>query len=432
MAAMPLECIESQVGTASPAGHVSVASSRLLGFWFLRFTYFGLDKDKALKQHYGASQGQMQTAFRTDEMGLYNMLVSFSKTYQATDPRDKIYAFLGLQILQDVVPDYDVSPETLYTQCTSSYIRKFLGTDRKQLIHERQRKGHNSRIMGLIYSAGTMNQSLLRLPSWVPDLSVEHYMRSFWQNSLECSCSNEVHRIYSAGGGDDVAQIELLQDFRVRLPAKYFDLVTEAGAAEYSQLPPHKINTSTVVSRNLGPWMHESTQIAQRGATIYPVYPTGESMQHAFERTVIANANSKGHDATTQEVKQLHEQLKIMLNHPSQFDLFIRTYHSGKRSPRGEASLPLALHLRPLTSVAHGRVFIRTAKGYYGVAPRGVQAGDSIVVVPGGCTPMVLREAGHGLEGSEFQFLGDCYVHGIMKGEVMRKMEVPIDDVILR
>jgi hypothetical protein len=178
--------------------------------------------------------------------------------------------------------------------------------------------------------------------------------------------------------------------------------------------------------------MHESTQIAQRGATIYPVYPTGESMQHAFERTVIANANSEGHDATALEVKQLHEHLKMMLDHPSRVDLLIRISRSGKRFPHSDPSLILALHLRSLTSVAHGRVFIRTAKGYYGVAPRGVQAGDSIVVVPGGCTPMILRKAGHGLEGSEFQFLGDCYVHGIMKGEVMRKMEVPIDDVILR
>lgn len=103
-----------------------------------------------------------------------------------------------------------------------------------------------------------------------------------------------------------VAQVETLGHSRVRLPAKYFDVVSEAGMAEYVQLAPNKSTKATINSNNLRSWMHESRQIAQRGAAIYPMYPTGGSMQDAFRRKVIANAIREGCDATSEEVEDLH------------------------------------------------------------------------------------------------------------------------------
>ncbi|MBE7181285.1 MAG: hypothetical protein INR71_08765 [Terriglobus roseus] len=55
---------------------------------------------------------------------------------------------------------------------------------------------------------------------------------------------------------------------------------------------------------------------------------------------------------------------------------------------------------------------------------RGAKVGDVIVAAVGGFHPYVLRQAGEdaesstdSLRGKEFTYIGDCYLHGVMKGE---------------
>ena len=50
-----------------------------------------------------------------------------------------------------------------------------------------------------------------------------------------------------------------------------------------------------------------------------------------------------------------------------------------------------------------------------GVVPGGSQVGDGIVVVKGGCVPFIVRESEE-REGRR-RLVGECYVHGVMKGE---------------
>jgi hypothetical protein len=53
--------------------------------------------------------------------------------------------------------------------------------------------------------------------------------------------------------------------------------------------------------------------------------------------------------------------------------------------------------------------------GYAGRGPSTFQPGDKVVHIFGYASPLVLR-----LVGSHYELVIECYVHGIIHGEVMR------------
>ena len=59
-----------------------------------------------------------------------------------------------------------------------------------------------------------------------------------------------------------------------------------------------------------------------------------------------------------------------------------------------------------------------TETGYMGLGPAMMQTGDKVCIVFGCRTPMLLREAG-----DAYHFVGECYVHGMMMGEMMAELE---------
>jgi len=67
-----------------------------------------------------------------------------------------------------------------------------------------------------------------------------------------------------------------------------------------------------------------------------------------------------------------------------------------------------------LRGTTRKRMF-QTNTGYLGLAHRSVQENDRVFVLMGGETPFVLRPFG----GKFFGFGGECYVHGIMDGEML-------------
>jgi hypothetical protein len=65
------------------------------------------------------------------------------------------------------------------------------------------------------------------------------------------------------------------------------------------------------------------------------------------------------------------------------------------------------------------RRLVTTEGGYIGVAPRPVQHGDVIAVLFGCSAPLVLRADSSGARDT-YEIVAECYVHGIMDGEVPR------------
>ena len=63
-----------------------------------------------------------------------------------------------------------------------------------------------------------------------------------------------------------------------------------------------------------------------------------------------------------------------------------------------------------------------TAQGYLGLSQEGFRIGDVVCIFSGGDVPYLLRQAMPPHDGM-FQFLSECYVHGVMDGEAMNNLE---------
>jgi hypothetical protein len=65
-----------------------------------------------------------------------------------------------------------------------------------------------------------------------------------------------------------------------------------------------------------------------------------------------------------------------------------------------------------LTVISRNRKLALTRRGYLSLVPGSAEPGDVIVILDGGDTPFVIRK-----REENWELLGECYVHGAMKGE---------------
>ncbi len=65
-------------------------------------------------------------------------------------------------------------------------------------------------------------------------------------------------------------------------------------------------------------------------------------------------------------------------------------------------------------SASEGRILARTTRGYYVLGPAALETGDTVCVLFGAKVPFCLRPVDE-----RFLLVGECYVHGLMKGEAM-------------
>jgi hypothetical protein len=70
--------------------------------------------------------------------------------------------------------------------------------------------------------------------------------------------------------------------------------------------------------------------------------------------------------------------------------------------------------LRLMGAFSSGRRGILTKKGWFVLSSGHVKVGDVLILLEGGKTPYVIRNT---TRENEYQFVGDCYIHGIMHGE---------------
>lgn len=67
-----------------------------------------------------------------------------------------------------------------------------------------------------------------------------------------------------------------------------------------------------------------------------------------------------------------------------------------------------------MQEVHKGRRICATVAGYFGIATCDTEKEDLLAVFEGFGMPFVLRR-----KGQEFMLIGECYIHGVMDGELM-------------
>lgn len=340
-----------------------------------------------------------------NEDSLVSYVLTMARDCEATDHRDKLFAFHHLVRLWNR-PDYGMDIELLYKLFAVQYLQRIayaiseFSCDEVKLF---------KRQLEFVYSAGLCNQRL-NLPSWTPDWSVPWQARPLW---LDAKC-------YSAGGSDlkelaPVKEVDVNGEHQFRLPvsAKLFDRVLAAG----SEALRLSSRGSQELPEALRAWLFKSKSILHVNRNRPRPY---DDENVAFARTITAEQDQSGNKLTIEDSTARYETLLEFLRQadddaprPSNAHEHDRLYYS-------------------VASFLRGRVFFLTEKGYFGLAQEGVAWGDRIAIVRGAPVPFVFRPGlSTGVHSQEYRTLCECFVLGIMDGEAWADDSIPKETVVL-
>ena len=325
-----------------------------------------------------------------DDPQLLDLLL-MSRGLGATDPRDKVYALLGLG-KHDIDPDYSVSPESVFIDFALQTIGIVTNMHARRKVASLELSSHHRevrRAMILISCAGRHHQKL-NLPSWVPDWTVNLSSRPLIFGVGE----------RFAAGGDKLGVFDWQPDFGFQLCGKLLDTVAVVGSV---RLDYESDQSSTNPHDTIQLWWQESLQIA-----------------------LARIARSPGSAMNGDAFEALRRDLSICKH-----GYFVASSLKGRRnSLLDELDTSDEMHSASQTLTlgpTRGRNVFISATGYLGLAPHGTGEGDLIFVIMGADVPFVLRPYDDG-----YELVGEAYVQGVMDGEVIRMEHIPVQDIMIR
>ena len=288
---------------------------------------------------------------------------------KCTDPRDRVYAALG--ILSDsakanIIPDYSQTLENVY-----------LGVVKYVLEHYPE--GHRLDFLGYVLSPAApkdseddsegTQQSIAAIPSWVPDWrtsTVGDIIPDFFHQSYKAP---DIHPDHTDRG--DTRQI--IDEAHSIMYNASGGFATEARICERTLIVSgFMVDTIIKVSLIREDWSPQPAGIVH----FFKIpYPTGESSETAYRATLV-----------TDTTRALFTQSQYRRRRFGLFDI--------------NEVVPLS------------RGLFWTRSGYIGVGSVDVLVGDCVVGLFGGQVLYILRMCRE--EEVKFKFICECYVHGLM------------------
>lgn len=372
-------------------------------------------------------------------------LLELAKYFETQDPRDKVYALLGLA--QDakalgIRPDYGVSWIDVYKSTVMRMIETYgvldvLGAPKTGRIdHEASNK--------------LLEIETRPLPSWVPDW---RYSRVEIENLGGVRSHNQ--RYYAAGSSK--ARVILHEQDKNLLGVSGYgvDRVAECSIAEPSDggsslegletgegdlsFMLYYIYRVNVSNFNFIYQGLDRRRTARASTT--ESYTVGtESKEDAYWQTLAAGYKFES-DEELAEAKTLYYKWNSHFLHLGRFWSWVPHTATNVVLLAAAAGTMIKLLLkevlyqfswfrRPSTEEQKdatfrkfmaGTVFrklVRTERGYFCMAPITADIGDEIVLFEGGRLPFMLRRSE---KSQNWELLGDCYVHGMMSGELFEQ-----------
>ncbi|EGN92503.1 hypothetical protein SERLA73DRAFT_164031 [Serpula lacrymans var. lacrymans S7.3] len=268
-------------------------------------------------------------------------LLKITHFFKATDPRDKIFALLGMT---DKETQECVQPNNFFSWTLNNPDPR-LG----DAVHSRPNK---------VYAAGEAE-----LAGLVANIRFNE--------------SDEM--IVDGVELDSIAQMDLMM---------LFDL------DEYSK-QGDRVPTPKIVEKPKAEAVMGSAE----------PYIAGGSQRSAFYRSILLDCRVPYLDAESATPKRLLESrtepVHILPKSAEEVDALL---HNMSESLR----------------LLNGRCFFTTTAGYMRIGPRTARCGDKVCVLLGSELPFVLRE----IESKCFRMIGECYLHGIMDGEIMEEVRM--------
>jgi hypothetical protein len=300
-------------------------------------------------------------------------LVKHGNTINATDPRDHVYGLLGLVAevnKADIPIDYNLTTGEVFAKATLAMIREY-GMDVLSFSHH--------------YAYFEGNQ----IPSW----SVDWF--SFPFSAIHKHGNFQAHRELRF----DKSSIST-RGTVIKVPGVIFDSIKSVGI--HSGFAPEGYQEA--LPSNVLDWVNEARSLVPIRAGSETAVP---DIDDTLWRVPILNHFSSGPNT---------DRVRAEPEHKYGYDVL-----AGFVTPPDNVTnqeqwrLEKSAKYRKNIKIGRRRTF-STINGFLGLGPQRdeIYEGDMVCILAGAQTPYILRKAGSGR-----QFLiGDCYVHGIMDGEV--------------
>lgn len=337
--------------------------------------------------------GNMQQLFELrDQVGrntnylrsLEEVITRFYHT-ETRDPRDKIYALLGL-VKQDgldaIEVSYDISAPDLYLKVMDVIARSYTN-------------------YSLLSFAGLaaprpLFKDVPNIPSWLPDFSTPP-CHTTWARPL---------RSFNASGIPDNAVVQ-----------SFCAWYEDANTPKIRALKVHGLCCGTVNGVLRGDERHNLARIpkftrkAMAAVESLRPYPSGESARDVLWKTLIAaNPDCLQRDPAGKSFDHIQNLARQGSNSFTLDEIW--------------ASEGRYLQTMIIEGTAGSRGIFWTDTGYVGLAANEVEVGDKVYIVTGARVPFIFRgpvmaplhPSGHRWE--FYRLVCETYVHGIMDGEM--------------
>ena len=368
----------------------------------------------------------------------------------ATDPRDKIYGVLGLVPdwldTEPIVPDYTKSSYHMFRNTVLKMIR---GDNNFDILCEVQSPwSRHPDLASFIASHKSPSTVSLQkmidhsrsfgpyLPSWVPDFTAPSpFHQADRPAKLLLVNAMSISKV----------PVEIHDNFILSAKALTIDFVIDMGPILF--LAPGEnsdakgILTETLSAANV---FKDWSSMAKTMKYFMPdSYPLGTgSFEHAFLHTICGGVKWFRHPHGNRRPIMILEMGMGDGAFNGLEDNDFETYKSWEDWVLNHSHISLPEYCRQqhvdesevrglnkaIISNCLGKRFFVTRKGYFGIGPPGMQRGDVVHVPVGSRTPFILRKGGEAkLSGKGLQkchtVVGDCYVQGIMRGEINKSYE---------
>ncbi|KAF9693662.1 hypothetical protein EKO04_008305 [Ascochyta lentis] len=312
-----------------------------------------------------------------DESVPFLRLLDLGRTFEVTDPRDKIYGLLGFSTndvgfsADTIAPDYTLSTSDIYTQVTRDFIEK----------------DQNLNVLALaLYISPPRRRPehcIDDLPSWAPNFNCQTI-------TFPISNMNIGHE-YSAGLSQPASLLPSPTRNTLRLKGVQLDTIRTTGPSINFQ-PLHKSNPHF---RLLVKWCLDA-----------------DISMDKIAATLTAGRNRDGRLLSPPQKEIYLKNLKQVLE----------SYNTdGSAAPATPARFPADTKCEAEEAlwrfITYRTPFI-TQKGEFGLGPWETQEGDAVVVLWGGQCPFVVGAAGE----AQWLLKGECFVERWMGGDGVRAL----------
>jgi hypothetical protein len=362
---------------------------------------------------------------RSSQLSILELLQS-SHHENATDPRGNIYALLGLskeRKASELHPDY--------TEPVPDTYRRFA----KYCIDA----GQGSVLLERTYNPG----SNLNLPSWVPDWRNRHMPFSNLAPWNDVGFGRKGLYVNAGGGFPNMR----IGPCRQRLLSKGYivDEIKIVGSAKIGMVGRYE-GESTSHGGDAGfrdslEDVLECFEEIGRFLSVRESYPNAEPKDEVLWRTLLCNQETGTLREAPAEYRTMVEALLgyfklTSVSNPEMTTIFSRlsaclshiqdlTANIGNEGP-GILFHQAVQFITWMCLACQGRSRCLTQQGYVGQVPEITQPGDVICIIAGAVVPFTLRRKEDG-----YVLLGQCYLHGVMKGEILNISKYRLREIAL-